>query len=466
MQMKKNYLHMLAALLPLVSFSGATAETISSEQASEIASTFFARYGAAGATRSTSCGVKKMWDSKALFIDTRSALDAEPTFHVFAGEAGRGFVIVSGDDAVRPIIGYSFDGVAADAGEIPDGMADYLRGVDNYVRAARENGAAKAAATAAEAGNVVVQLETATWAQGSPFNKQCFTYYGQQAKAGCIPVAFATIMRFHCYPETGTGVIRWATDADGLSSTYDYVITEYDLSTHKYEWEKMPLAYVWGQYTTEQGDAVAQIIADLGKAYNVEYGTGGTGGSHNSSRLAQYFGYEDVGLMQRWQVSDDEWLRLIKESLDAYMPIPYAATNAGSGNSKHIFILDGYTDNGYYHFNWGWGGACNGYFSLDNMTPSEGDNYTGDGTSHQAYFKLRPANADVTSVAGALSEGVQVYSASGTINVEGCNGMLRIFNCAGSLVAEQAVQGSASVSVPAGMYIVVAGSETVKIVVR
>lgn len=457
---------MLAALLPLFSLSSAMADTLSSERASEIATAFFARYGNEGVTRGAVCGVKKMWDSSTLFIDTRSAVDSEPTFHVFTNETGRGFVIVAGDDAVRPIIGYSLDGVPANVDEIPDGMVDYLRGVDSYVRTARENGVAKAAASADETGNIVVQLETAEWAQGAPFNKYCFTYYGKQALVGCIPVAFATIMRFHCFPETGTGVIKWATDADGQSSTYDYVITEYDLSTHKYEWEKMPLVYMYGQYTEEQGDAVAQIMADLGKAFNVEYGTSGTGGSHNSYRLSQYFGYEDVGVMQRWQVSDDEWIRLIKESLDASMPIPYAATNAGSGNSKHIFILDGYTDNGFYHFNWGWGGAYNGYFTLDNMTPSAGDNYTGDGTSHQAYFKLRPANSDATSVSDAVSNGVHVYSANGTINVEEYNGVLRIFNCAGTLVTEKTVQGGATISVPTGLYIVVAGNETVKIVVR
>lgn len=41
----------------------------------------------------------------------------------------------------------------------------------------------------------------------------------------------------------------------------------------------------------------------------------------------------------------------------------------------HSFILDG-SDGEMYHFNWGWGGLNNGYFSLSALNPGDGYNYT------------------------------------------------------------------------------------------
>ena len=41
----------------------------------------------------------------------------------------------------------------------------------------------------------------------------------------------------------------------------------------------------------------------------------------------------------------------------------------GSGSGGHAFVCDGYDDRDYFHFNWGWGGNNNSYFSIDDMTP-------------------------------------------------------------------------------------------------
>ena len=91
--------------------------------------------------------------------------------------------------------------------------------------------------------------------------------------------------------------------------------------------------------------------------------------------------------------NDELWVQYIKESLDAGCPIPYSSTTTSGG--RHIFILDGYTDNGYFHFNWGWGGQGNGWFKLDDMRP---DAYSDYSRSHKAYFMLKPDKADDTGI--------------------------------------------------------------------
>ncbi len=46
----------------------------------------------------------------------------------------------------------------------------------------------------------------------------------------------------------------------------------------------------------------------------------------------------------------------------------YSDVNWGGG---HAFVCDGYRDDGCFHINWGWGGWCDGYFSLDVLNPDD-----------------------------------------------------------------------------------------------
>lgn len=310
----------------------------------------------------------ELWDSNDLCTSVRHT--SEPTFSVYGCKDGKGFAIVSGER----ILGYSADGVISSPGGLPEPMRDYLMQLDEELRSSNVQQAAKVP------GNVVVELETAKWAQRDPYNRMCPIKNGSRCLAGCIPTAFAIVMKHHKWPVHGTGKV------------YNPITGEpVDISSHTYNWDEMQMEYSSGNYTEAQANEVAALMMHLGYAYMVEYSPSNTGGNHNSSTLAKKFGYVNVGKTQRWQVGDAEWVRLIKESLDNGCPVPYAATNSGSGSgdAKHIFVLDGYTDNGYYHFNWGWGGNGNGYFLLTAMKPFDGDNYS-KADSHQAYFNLRP----------------------------------------------------------------------------
>lgn len=317
----------------------------------------------------------KMWDSNVLIESTgkKNITYSEPAFEVYASADKEGFVILSGN----AVIGYSETGTIAEIDNIPDAMRDYLLEL-------AYNGNSSATRTDGNIGEVIVQIETANWAQHDPYNRLCPIKGGRRCLTGCIPTAFAIVMRHHKWPEYGNGKVYNPITGEAV-----------DISNHRYDWDNMPLTYKSGEYSDAQANEVSALMQHLGYAYMVEYGTGSTGGSHNSEKLAKYFGYENVGKTQRWQVGDAEWERLIKESLDSGCPVPYAATNAGSGDARHIFVLDGYTDNGYYHFNWGWGGSGNGYFLLSSMKPSNSDDYSSKADSHQAYFNLRPAKPTI-----------------------------------------------------------------------
>lgn len=329
-----------------------------------------------------------------------SSGDNEPTFFLVAAPDGKGFVVVSGDEVSHPLIGYSDEPLPASLDEFPAGMLDYLADVDAQIQAARDRGVAKAPVEDGTIGNVVVNLGTARWAQGAPFNKLCFTSSGRQARTGCIATAFAIVMRHHKWPLKGEGKV------------YNPITGEKLELGHTYNWDNMPLEYK--NYTEEQANEVAVVMRDLGYAYGLSYGANSTSGSENAYKMSRHFGYVDIsgqagnasGATQRFVVGDARWHELLRESLDASCPVPYVATNAGSGSdSKHIFIIDGYTDAGYYHFNWGWGGSCNGYFTLAKMDPTAGDDYASKTDSHKAFFSLKPLKVSTYTVSVEATEG-------------------------------------------------------------
>ncbi|MBQ5616474.1 MAG: C10 family peptidase, partial [Bacteroidaceae bacterium] len=129
------------------------------------------------------------------------------------------------------------------------------------------------------------------------------------------------------------------------------------------------------------------------------FGSGATTANEEreTARLNRYFNYPKMAASYQRDYTQEQWEAKIKESLDNGCPVPYAANNSGTGDTRHMFVIDGYTDNGYFHFNFGWNGSGNGWFKLDNITPYQGDNYSWNGNSeHYANFNLKPDIAKQT----------------------------------------------------------------------
>ena len=236
-------------------------------------------------------------------------------------------------------------------------------------------------------GNIVVYLETASWGQGYPFNEQCWTSYGgtTHAKTGCVSTAYAIVMRYHKFPKEGTANKLYNCQAP----------TYVELTDRIYDWDNMPLVYD-GNWTEAQIYEVSKIMSHLAHANFSSFGSGATTANEEreTARLNRYFNYPKIAASYQRDYTKEQWEEMIRESLDNGCPVPYASNNSGTGDTRHMFVIDGYTDNGYFHFNFGWNGGGNGWFKLDNITPYQGDNYSWkDGSEHYANFNLMP---DVT----------------------------------------------------------------------
>ena len=448
--MKQRFLTILTLLL-CFAFTSVNAQVITAERAAEIANSFFStgmQKSAAARSVVASPSLTSSFDSNDV-IDTASA---EPTFHVITNPDG-GFVIVSGEETENPIIGYSMDGTI-DVNNLPDGFVDYMTDIDAQVKALREynaeNSQKSAAARSAmqraadyeynatSMGNIVKNLNTAPWGQSSPFNKLCPVAGTGNAVTGCVPTAYSILCHYYKWPVQGNGTVYNPSTGDPLQlgHTYDYASMRND-------------SYPSG-YTDAEATAVATLMRDMGYAYTATYGSGATTtSSEGPANLIKYFGFKcetprnDGNYCTKYDLVNnmEQWVTYIKDCLNADYPIPYSSTTALDAQDRHIYILDGYTDNNYFHFNWGWKGQGNGWFTLDNMVPDNTSNYS---KSHRAYFNVIPDKTTYTVTATAEPSNMGTVSING--GTAGSTATANLFSGATATLTAHPVQGYALAS--------------------
>ena len=333
-----------------------------------------------GATRSGDVAVA--WDSSVLGT-TRSTCEA-PTFYVVVAQSGSGFVIVSGDDAIVPILAYSTQYTAPMADVLPANFEGWLRYVDSAVRFAREHDVVADKSTAQKWSDgykpvAATMLNTARWSQVTPYNNECPIDNGAHSLTGCTQTAMAIIMYHNRWPERAKGT------TEAYTTKYGLEVAARDLN-HAYDWESMIETYVEGEYNDVQAEAVAVLMADLGHAFKAEYTATDTGAMPNMLSLYQNFGYSHAStITTRNTFNTDSWLSKLRRDIEAGNPIFYAGYTAEWAG--HAFVLDGVDANDYFHVNWGWGGVYDGFFMIDSLTL--GDEYLFD-TQHWAVFGMRP----------------------------------------------------------------------------
>lgn len=352
--MKKAFIVLWALFMIAAQAKG---EAVTQEQAARIAQQLMVSKGKPS---------KKLSLRKSAPVQHSTAATTEnPAYYLYAGDSG--FVVVAGDDVARPILGYSAEASLPEDGTLPPAMQEWLQSMEMQIVTAQEKGVKQSEATARmwqapTTGATVVQLTTAKWKQSQPFNKECPMDEGQNSITGCTATAYAILMRYFKYPQYAHGTTpAYYTAAKGL-----YVPAR-DLN-HEYHWDDMPLDYT--DYTEAQGDAVAQLMADVAIAIQSDFSNNNTSGKLGKNDIFAYFGLSTGRLMSKDVFSLDDWHAMLHSYLDAQRPLIYRGQKEGA-DSGHAFIIDGYTDQNYYSVNWGWGGRGNGLFALDAMNVFE-----------------------------------------------------------------------------------------------
>ena len=375
-------------LLLLLSFFAltASAEKISVEVAKKMAMEFFKNNRPQLSVKN----LKMVYDAE---TPASRANGEDPALYVFDNPQGKGFVIVSGDDLAQPILGYSYENEFPTE-DIPSHVEGWLESLKKQINDGRKYGviSTPSSRSISRAGTPVVKLETAQWNQGTPYNTYCPKINGELAPTGCGITATAIIMKYHGWPQKGVGTIPGYT-----TESQEINMPAIELG-HEYQWDNMPLSYT-KNYTTEQADQVARLMADLGTLLEADYDKGGTGAYATKfpSKLIKYMDYDNsASYLMRTAFSNAEWHNLMKSELGQRRPILYNGCANDEGEGGHAFVLDGYTTDGFYSVNWGWGGYCNGYFLLEALIP-EG---TGIGGNNENYNFIQSAIVSLQPNAG------------------------------------------------------------------
>ena len=297
------------------------------------------------------------------------------SYYVFNNDAG-GFVIIAGDDAVAPVLGYTSTG-AFDANNLPEGLKDLLKSYEQQIAALGKNYKANTTSTRAEFTGEKL-LNTAKWNQGAPFNK----YTPNNYVTGCVATAGAIVMKHHGYPAKGVGSHSYTWNGQNLTASFE----------HDYDWANMPVRYTGDNDAAFDG--VARLMSDLGIAVNMQYANGGSASALEDlvTALKKYFGYSKYA--RHLKIEDlgaEAWNGRLRAEIDANRPVLYAASDANVGG--HSFVIDGYKDESF-RVNWGWGGYCDGFYRIGALNPEvdgtpQGDQYN---SSQAAVFALQPSD--------------------------------------------------------------------------
>lgn len=368
----KNKFYIVAALLFLVSLA-VVSQSRSQEEALGLALSFL--------NSSSTQGQRVPLDAAALepveFSDTLLA----NSVYVFNVADNRGYVMVSGDERARAILGWS-DRSGFDYRTIPENFRYWVSVYQDELQLLRNRPAKPVPIrnTVQAVQPVSPLLGAIKWNQGSPYNALCPVINNQdgtRAVTGCVATGMAQLMYYHRWPERGTG-------SQSYTTTTLKIPLELDFSSANYNWEQMTPQY--GSSSSEEAKAaVATIMYHSGVAVNMDYNTTSSASISTMGRaLYQHFSYDpNLQLVFRNYMSRTEWQQLLMNELYAARPILYGGT--GSDNGGHLWVCDGVDQNGYFHFNWGWGGAYDGYFSMTALNPDGigGDAESGGYNFHQ-----------------------------------------------------------------------------------
>ena len=278
-----------------------------------------------------------------------------------------GFVIVSGDDSLTELVGYSDSG-SFDPGNMPDNMRSWLQTYSDYVASVQ---AGESKAKRQQLGNVttivVRPFVTTEWNQGEPYDR--FTPLlnnGAHCATGCVATAMAQVMKYYEWPERGEGSNSYEYDPYGTLSM--------DFSQSVYDWENMLDIYssyyeegnIVPEYNDGQAGAVAKLMYDCGISVNMMYGE--SSGAYDPAipnAFKSYFKYKS-DIYYRDNMSSKEFMDVLLSELDEKRPVLICGAGLGGG---HAFVGDGYDSNNFVHINWGWGGYSDGYFNVNYLDP-------------------------------------------------------------------------------------------------
>ncbi|MDR3681739.1 MAG: thiol protease/hemagglutinin PrtT [Flavipsychrobacter sp.] len=365
-----------------------------------------------------------------------------PCYYAFNTGVANGFVIVSADDNVLPILGYS-DEATFGVTDMPSQIKGWMDGYTQQISYIIKNNVQASSVTTAKWNDLsasapltklskttsVAPLVTTRWDQTPYYNAMCpGTSGASQAVTGCVATAMAQVMKFWNWPATGVGSHSYNDALYGLQSA-DFGATSYSFASMSF--------ILTGLSTAASKTAIATLMYHCGVSVDMNYNTAANNGSGAYVELAQsptndcaetalptYFRYKPTlhGDVRAQYASEQAWINALETDLNAGRPVIYTGFGSDGG---HCWVADGYatsTTGTTIHFNWGWSGASNGYFSVDSLAPPALGTGAGSGnfnSSQAAIFGIEPDYpAAVSNVSKNIVVAMYPNPANNVVNID------------------------------------------------
>lgn len=307
--------------------------------------------------------------------------ESQMDLYVFSPAGQSGFVVVSGDDALPEVLGYSDEARFRDDSVSNPGLHALLQYYAQAVRRVRTRGGRQELFS--EQWDPIEPLlknkqgQTIQWDQTQPYNAECPEYsYGMRSATGCVATAIAQIMYYHEWPRQAVGVGEYyVANKTGVFTRI--------LGAKPFDWAAMQPRY--DRYSTN-GEAVANLMAEVGAAVGMHYGrSSGTTNPSAARGLMMHLGYSrQVSVENRRSYTTAGWREMLRKELAAGRPMLVTGVSAGGG---HAFVCDATDAQQRFHINWGWSGWGDGYFFMDDMEPEA----SGTGAGSDGGYVLRLA---------------------------------------------------------------------------
>ncbi|MDR1120956.1 MAG: thiol protease/hemagglutinin PrtT, partial [Dysgonamonadaceae bacterium] len=305
-----------------------------------------------------------------------SAAEQIPYYYVLGNQQEKGWLILSGDDRILPVIAYSETGAFSretnptfdwwmeeKAKEIQAILSDFQT---NTLRStavhqgwiALLSGAAynpstpnplRSISNYTQGQDLLAGIKWNQWGSNSADNKD----------AGCVATAMGQVLKYW-------GNKKNLTQLQGRGS-YEYIdhasnnaLRRVDFSSKTYNLKDMP--------ESTASDEIRDLLYDLGVSVRMAYASDGSGALNSMipSALFSHFGFKPAEYMENSHYSDNwpRWEAKIVQEIEAERPVVYGGESAKGG---HSFVLSGYKTGALtneYFFNWGWSGVSDGWFVL------------------------------------------------------------------------------------------------------
>ena len=358
--MRKKILALALALIPMLGFSQHRSES----EAITVAQEFWGK--GVNRTKLKAVSQKSMAKAKARAmakaVSTTSG--SKQSFYVINDEERNRFVIVSSDDRLIKILGYSDNGTF-DSETAPVGLIDMLNNYDEqYTNVYSELDKAPKGVQKNYSFSSIQPLIESKWDQSDPYNIDCpkdiKSESGKNCVTGCVATAMAQVMNFWKYPETGIGSNIYTSSTQHISQSMDF-------SSVHFDWANMLNEYN-SDATSTQKEAVSTLMHAVGVSVSMDYASSsGAYAIDMAYALSHFWKYNpNVSYKKKQYYSDEAWNQLILGELSEGHPILYAGRDNSDG---HQFVLDGCNEDGMYHFNFGWSGMGDGYYTLEVLAP-------------------------------------------------------------------------------------------------